>query len=235
MWALYLLTDTWLFGSLLLPFMLFMRWSGTKWRGLHWLTSSRKRWLLIWGCYGLLTGILLVVRHWMMYSPEFFDFGFLGWPGMAVYSALITFHIHSGPLLLEFFLEPLLKAIVEATIYCGLAAIIWWVYNLLTREAGKQEKMLRIERYAVSLLLAGCVLGIANILHFRRTATCADCFLPHGIPFTFFHEGGYAGGAGFIWKGVVGDSLVILVLSIFFGWVWNKLALGRSRQQATAS
>jgi hypothetical protein len=235
MWALYLLSDTWLSGSFLLPFMLFMRWSGTKWRGLHWLTRSRKRWLLAWGCYGLVKVVLLVVLQWITYSPGIFDFDFLGWPGMAVYSTLIALHIHSGPLLIEFVLSPLVKAIVEATIDCGSAAIVWWVFDLLRREAGTQQKILTIERYGVSLLLSGCALGVANYFHSRRTATCADCFLPHGIPFTFFHEGGYAGGAGFVWKGVVGDSLVILVFGILLGWVWTKLAHERSRLHVTAS
>jgi len=52
----------------------------------------------------------------------------------------------------------------------------------------------------------------------------SDCFAPHGIPFTFFHEGGYAGGAGFVWTGVLENSIVVLVVSLFSGLVWNRLA-----------
>ena len=79
MWALYLLSHTWLSGSLLLPFMLLLRWRGTKWKGLHWLTGSGKRWLLIWGSYGLVKVITLAALLWARYFPEFIGgFDFLG-------------------------------------------------------------------------------------------------------------------------------------------------------------
>jgi hypothetical protein len=213
--------------------MLFMRWSGTKWRGLHWLTGSMKYWLLIWGCYGFVKVIVLAALHWFLYFPELSGFDFQGWSGGAVWSALNALHIHSEPLSIEFLLGPSLKAVVEAAIDCALAAIAWWVYSLLTREDGKPPRKMAIERFGISLLLSACAPGIANSFHFSRPADCADCFRPDGIPFTFFHEGGYAGGAGFVWKGVIADSLVILVLGIVLGWVWNKLAQGHSRLHAT--
>jgi hypothetical protein len=98
MWALYLLSETWLSGSLILPFMLFARWSGTKWRVLHWMTASRRRWLFIWGCYGLMKVIFLEAVRGFLYFPGLSGFDLGGWSGMAVWSALNALHIHSWPL-----------------------------------------------------------------------------------------------------------------------------------------
>jgi hypothetical protein len=224
MWALYLLSNTWLSGSLFLPFVLFVLWAGTKWRGLYWLTRTKKRWLLIWGCYGLLKVIILAALLWVMDFPEFIGFDFLGWSAVAVRSAVSALYIHSQSLPIEFLLGLSLKAIVEAAIDCGLAAIAWWVFSWLTQEPGTQRRMVAIERYGISLLLSTCALGIANNLHSWHQAECYDCFRPHGIPFTFFHEGGFAGGETFVWRGVIGDSLVMLVLGFVLGLVWNKLA-----------
>jgi hypothetical protein len=233
MWALLLLSHTWLSGSLLLPFMLVVRWGGSKWRRLYWLTDGRKRWLLVWGSYGLVNVIAFAALLWVIYFPEY-DFAFLGWAGAAVLSILDALHIHSGYVAIEFLLGLSLKAIGEGAIDCGLAAIAWWVYGLLTVEAETNRRMAAIERYGISLVLSACALGIANNLHFWRSPTCFDCFRPEGIPFTFFHEGGFAGGAGFVWRGVIGDSLVMLVFGFVLGLVWNKLAQRHSSLHTTA-
>jgi hypothetical protein len=232
MWALYLLMDTWLSGSFLLPFMLFVRWSGTKWRRLHWLTDTRKRWLLIWGCYGFVKVTILSAVHWVLYFP-----GFSGSDSLfgLVWRSLNALHVQIEPLSIEFLLGPSLRAVVEAASDCGLAAIAWWVFSLLTRKEGRLRRRVGIERFGISLLLSTCALGIANSFHFSRLGTCADCNRPDGIPFTFFHGGGYGGGAGFVWRGVIGDFLVMFLLGIVLGLVWNKLAQGHPKLHATTS
>jgi hypothetical protein len=235
MWALYLLLETWLSGSLILPIMLFARWSGTKRRGLHWLTASRKRWLLIWGCYGLMKVIFLAAVHWFLYFPELSGLDLGGWSGMALSSALNALHIYSWPFSIYILLGTSLKAVGEAAIAGGLAAIVWRAFSSLTGNDIKVPREIAIERFGISLLLSACVLGIVNSFHFSRLGTCADCFRPDGIPFTFFHEGGYAGGAGFVWRGAIGEALVILVFGIVLGLVWNKLAQGHSKLQAATS
>ena len=214
MWTLYLLMDTWFSGSLILPFMLFVRWSGTKWRRLQWLTGTRKRWLLFWGFYGFVKVIILAAVRWFLYFPEFSGSDSLH--GL-VWLTLNALHIKIEPLSIEFLVGPSLRAVVESATDCGLAAIAWWVYSLLTREEGRLRRNVAIERFGISLLLSTCALGIANSFHFSRLGTCADCFRPDGIPFTFFHEGGFAGGAGFVWRGAIGDFLVLLVLGIVLG------------------
>ncbi len=113
-----------------------------------------------------------------------------------------------------------LKAASEAAIDAGLAAIAWWAHGFLTREVATQR---RTERYGISLLLVTCGLGIANNSYFWRSR-CSDCFAPHGIPFTFFHEGGFAGGEGFVWTGVLENFVVVLIVALVSGLVWNRLA-----------
>jgi len=63
-------------------------------------------------------------------------------------------------------------------------------------------------------------MGVANIVYSWRPVTCCDFDLPYGIPFTYYHSNGW-GYAGFVWKGVIGDPLVILLLGAILGWVWN--------------
>jgi hypothetical protein len=226
MWAIYLVTylasHVWLSGSLLLPCMLLVRWYAAKWKTLHRLATSKGRWTLIWGCYGLAETALLsalLLYWWHREHFEALPFDSLGWAGMAVRSVLYAFHIGSGDVM-AFALSLSLKAASEAAIDAGLAAIAWWAYGFLSRGVETQR---RTERYGICLLLMTCGLGIANNSYFWRPR-CSDCFAPHGIPFTFFHEGGYAGGAGFVWTGVLENTVVVLIVALVSGLVWNRLA-----------
>lgn len=221
MWALYLLLHIWLSGSLLLPLMLLVRWGGTKWRGLHWLTGSKKRWLSTWGWYGLVKTIALAALLLVRLFPAY-PFDFLGWADRAVWSVLNALHIYNGFILIDFLLGLSLKAISEGAMVCGFAAVVWWVYSWFTGEAGAHRRKVIIERYGICLLLSACVLGIANeVYSFLRPGTSSDFSSPHGIPFTYFHEGGFAGGEGFVYSGVIGNTLVILLFGATLGWVWN--------------
>ena len=226
MWAIYLATylasHVWLSGSLLLPCMLLVRWGAAKWKGLHRLATNRERWILIWGCFGLTKIALLSALLLYWWHREHFlvpPFDYLGWAGMAVLSVLHVFHISSGDVF-AFAFGLSLKAVSEAAIDAGLAAIAWWAYGFLTREVAMQR---RTERYGICLLLVTCGLGIANNSYFWRS-WCSDCFAPHGIPFTFFHEGGFAGGEGFVWMGVLENCIVVLIVALVSGFVWNRLA-----------
>jgi hypothetical protein len=226
MWTLHLLLHTWLSGSFLLPIMLLLLWGGSKWRRLDWLTRSRKRWLLVWGCYGFVKVITFTAIFWAKYSLEYGGaFDYLGWASAAAWSSLRILHIRNATFPVAFLLGFALKAIVEPAIDSGLAAIVWRVYGSLSHETRPHRRIATIERYGVSLLFSACALGIANNFHFARMGTCSDCFRPDGIPFTLFHEGGFAGGEGFVWKGVIADSVIVLVVGIALGLIWNKLAV----------
>jgi len=87
-------------------------------------------------------------------------------------------------------------------------------------------------KYAVSMLSVASLLGIANALNLSRTVSCFDCFFPYGVPFAFYQEGGYAGGAGILWRGVAADALVLLVCGVAVAKVWERISQHRS-QNAT--
>jgi hypothetical protein len=76
-------------------------------------------------------------------------------------------------------------------------------------------------KYAISLLAALALFVALNLFHFLRPVTCWDCFFPYGLPFTFFREGGFAGGRGFVWRGLLGDLFVVFVLGAVIGSVWT--------------
>jgi hypothetical protein len=78
--------------------------------------------------------------------------------------------------------------------------------------------------YVVGVLVSACVFVIINYKNFHRPQSCNDCFLPYGVPFTIYQEGGFAGGAGFIWTGLVGNMVLMLVLGIVSGWILQKIS-----------
>lgn len=63
--------------------------------------------------------------------------------------------------------------------------------------------------------------GSLNYLSFHPFShQCSDCFLPYGWPMPFWHDGGFAGGAGWYAGGLVVDILVVVVsvmLILFLG------------------
>jgi len=127
--ALSRLFQEWLsgfFGPLVLPFMLFVLWGGNKSSSLNWLMQSRKRWLVLWTCYGLGKGIALGVFVLFRYLSDVgggtFD---LGWPTSSdIWSAL---HLGYSPGAL--LVVGLLRAMFEGALDCGLAALSWWVFE----------------------------------------------------------------------------------------------------------
>jgi hypothetical protein len=54
-----------------------------------------------------------------------------------------------------------------------------------------------------------------NLIHFLRPVNCWDCFFPYGLPFTFFHEGGFAGGGG-----LLAHLLIALIVGAAIGPAW---------------
>jgi hypothetical protein len=83
-------------------------------------------------------------------------------------------------------------------------------------------------RYSIGVLASAGFFVAINLLHFSRPVTCADCFFPYGVPFTIYHEGGFVGGAGFVWAGIAADLFVTLVFGIVVGWIWRKFSELRS-------
>jgi len=75
-------------------------------------------------------------------------------------------------------------------------------------------------RFAGSLLLSLVLLMLGAFAKHPRD--CADCFQPHGFPFTYQRDGGLRGGGAFYPRGLVGDVLVYAVLAILIYLLWNQ-------------
>ena len=219
MWWLlfYLLRHIWLLGALQLPFMLLILWAGSKWIWLDRLTGNKRRWVFAWGCLAVVEtvalGVFSLVRMFPYIQPAYSTL----WAAMTVRLVLYTLHIYNAPL--GFFLTVSLDAITDTFVVCGLAALAWWIYVQLTRAAVAKR------RHEIALLFSACALGIANRIHSMRPVTCGDCFWPDGFPFTYFHEGGFAGGQAIVWSGLVGDALVVIAVGVIVGWIWDHMAL----------
>jgi hypothetical protein len=214
MWILYLLSHSLLSGSLLLPIMVLLRWAAER-RGLRWLTLSKERWILSWASLGLLQIVAMAAL-----LPKFLRNDFLGWSGAAVWNLLYVVLIRAQSNSLAYWLVASVTAILEGAMYGAFAATAWWLFRWATQAPIERERKVS-DKYRVALLLSGCLWGIANNVYSLRPVTCFDCFSPQGIPFTFFHEGGFAGGQGFVWNGVIGDALLILLFGAILGRVWN--------------
>ena len=186
-----------------------------KQRHLQWLVGSRPHWIFLWTGIGLLRVLAVAVLF-----PRFYRNELLGWTGAAVWNLLYTFLIRLQSVALVYWFVTALTAILEAALYGVFAIIGWWLFEWITlkREHRKAEK------YGVAALVAACLVGIANNIYSLRPTTCFDCFWPQGIPFTFFHDGGFAGGEGFVVQGVIGDALVIILVAAFLLLAWNWLS-----------
>ncbi|HEY3973768.1 MAG TPA: hypothetical protein VGM18_12240 [Candidatus Sulfotelmatobacter sp.] len=77
-------------------------------------------------------------------------------------------------------------------------------------------------KYGAGILAAACLFWIVNHFHLLQPVRCSDCFFRYGVPFAFFNEGGFGGGSGIIWLGVLGDALVVVVAGAILGWTWNR-------------
>ena len=115
------------------------------------------------------------------------------------------------------------------TVACN--ALVWIMCLVLWRVFRRNTLKSRADSYSIALLATALVFVIANTIHFLRPATCADCFFPYGLPFTLYHDGGFAGGAGFVWKGLAGDVACVLAVALLGGRIWEQIV----RPQAGSS
>jgi hypothetical protein len=78
-------------------------------------------------------------------------------------------------------------------------------------------------RYQISTIAALVAFAIINVIHRFRPVTCWDCFWPYGLPFTFYREGGYGGGGGWVWSGLLADSAVVIFAGFTVTFLWSAL------------
>lgn len=84
--------------------------------------------------------------------------------------------------------------------------------------------MSRTRRFYFSAAVVARAFGVVNYFNLTRPVDCADCFFPYGAPFTFFRDGGFAGGGGIVWSGVVFDLLAVIAVGVALGSVWDRIA-----------
>jgi len=176
--------------------------------------------MYLWGLFGFLKAAA-VVLFWTIHFPEQLPDG---WAVGAAWSALEAINLHNAPVEGQFILGFLFGVVGEIAIGFAFAALVWWTYSFYLPHPETPRILAPIHRYAISVLLSACLLGIANHLASLRPSACFDCLTPHGIPFTYFHEGGFAGGEGFVWSGVLGNTLVVVATGAIMAWAWNRLA-----------
>jgi hypothetical protein len=79
-------------------------------------------------------------------------------------------------------------------------------------------------------LAAGLFISIGELvrLNYHQLSLgpgCDDCFFPYGEPLTFFREGGFAGGGGIVWTGLIGDLFAgfagAIVIAWLLDWLWK--------------
>ena len=107
------------------------------------------------------------------------------------------------------------SAIILALLAAGLVAI------QVADKIGGDKTRSRFQQCGVAAALILIVVNIANSL---RPVWCGDCFFPYGLPFTFFTEGGEAGGGGIVWLGLVADAAIIPAFAALCTVVWNRIA-----------
>jgi hypothetical protein len=106
------------------------------------------------------------------------------------------------------------SAIILALIAVGLVAI---------EVAGKIGGDITRRRFQWCGIAAASILVVVNIANLLRHVGCADCFFPYGLPFTFFTDGGFAGGGGFVWLGLVGDAALVPAFATICTLLWNQI------------
>jgi hypothetical protein len=107
------------------------------------------------------------------------------------------------------------SAIILALVAAGLLTVE------VARKIGGDATRLRFQW---SIVAAASVLVAVNIVHFLRPVSCSDCFFPFGRPFTLFTEGGFAGGGGFVWTGLVADAALAPAFATISTLLWNQIA-----------
>jgi len=106
-------------------------------------------------------------------------------------------------------------AIIVALMALGVLAIE--VVGSITGETSRK-------RFRWCLTVAASILVAVNVDSLLQPLWCVDCFFPYGVPFTFYTEGGYGGGGGFVWLGVLGDVALVLAFATGCTLLWNQIA-----------
>ena len=68
----------------------------------------------------------------------------------------------------------------------------------------------RVAGHIAALIISMLGFLMLNVGYEVMFPACVDCHAHMGVPFAYLDGGGFDGGGGLLWSGVVADSLVIL-------------------------
>jgi hypothetical protein len=69
----------------------------------------------------------------------------------------------------------------------------------------------------------GCSIGTLLLFAMLFRPNCSDCFRPLGWPFPFYRDGGFGGGAHFVWGGMLADAIFAVTAAVILWAVWNAV------------
>ncbi|HEV3511222.1 MAG TPA: hypothetical protein VGS05_05925 [Candidatus Sulfotelmatobacter sp.] len=106
-------------------------------------------------------------------------------------------------------------------------ALLWMICAEVWRMVRRRAQS-TFDKYRLALAATCLSFVVANTVHLLRRVTCYDCFFPYGVPFTFYRDGGYAGGGGLELRGLFADGLTVIICGVLIGGIWQRLAAKRS-------
>jgi len=77
--------------------------------------------------------------------------------------------------------------------------------------------MMRLRFLLSAMVLIAVFKGMSEM----TAPQCWDCFAHYGFPFAYYNMGGFAGGAGIIWPGLLGDLVIVILGAIVMVAVWE--------------
>jgi hypothetical protein len=78
-------------------------------------------------------------------------------------------------------------------------------------------------RIVAFLALVYWAFQVAAEIRWRHEYHCNDCFALSGFPFHYYNHGGYAGGGGYLWLGVIGNIVTLFASAAVLEWTWGEL------------
>lgn len=77
-------------------------------------------------------------------------------------------------------------------------------------------------RCAIALIVSALAFGLANYREWKRPVGCDDCVATKGVPFAAYNFGGFQGGAGWVWPGLLADIGVTIGGGLLLGFLWSR-------------
>jgi uncharacterized membrane protein len=84
---------------------------------------------------------------------------------------------------------------------------------------------MRYKAYLIASVPVFAAFTAANYYSYLKMGNgfCDDCSIGFGFPFVLWREGGFAGGGGIFWIGLVANVSIAVCASIFLGWALKKM------------